>query len=65
LPEVAGNAAILVPPSEPLRHVEAIATIVENDATHRDLRERGLARARQFTWAASAAQLLNHFRSLL
>lgn len=54
LPEVVGDAALLVDPTS----VEAIAAAVERllgDATLRvTLRARGLERARRFTWAAAA-----------
>jgi glycosyltransferase involved in cell wall biosynthesis len=50
--EVAGDAAILVDPLEP----EAIAGGLQNAISSRDeLRERGLARARSYTWDGVAA----------
>jgi glycosyltransferase involved in cell wall biosynthesis len=58
LPEVAGNAALLVDPTD----VGAIATglaLLANDAALRaDLRARGLAHAAQFTWEQCAAKTL-------
>lgn len=55
LPEVAGDAAILVEPTD----VSAIATAMQqidtDDALYDELRQRGLAHASAFTWARCAA----------
>lgn len=65
LPEVAGDAALLVDPNS----VEAIAgemVRLVNDASLREeLRGRGLQRARQFDWEASAARTLDIYRQAL
>lgn len=57
-PEVAGNAALLVNP----RSVEEIAEAMRCLATDRNLlkllREKGLGRARRFTWRQSAEKFL-------
>jgi glycosyltransferase involved in cell wall biosynthesis len=59
MPEVAGDAALLV---DPLQYKE-IAVAMHNLATNEDLREslkkKGLERAKQFTWRSSAEQLLS------
>jgi glycosyltransferase involved in cell wall biosynthesis len=59
MPEVAGDAALLV---DPLQYKE-IAVAMHNLATSEDLREslkkKGLERAKQFTWRSSAEQLLS------
>lgn len=57
LTEVAGNAAILVDP----RSVASIADGIQearSPENHSALRERGLARATQFSWQAAARQTL-------
>lgn len=57
LPEVLGNAGILVDPSD----LEGLASAIDRIATDTDAasgaREAGLARAAQFSWAAAAATL--------
>lgn len=62
LPEVVGDAGLLVDPTS----VEAIAAAVErllsNAALRATLRARGLERARRFTWAAAARATLEVYR---
>lgn len=65
LPEVAGGAAILAPRDSIGAHIEAIETVLTNSRLRESLRERGRIRAKQFTWAASAATLNRHFLELL
>jgi glycosyltransferase involved in cell wall biosynthesis len=51
IPEVCGDAAVLFDPNDP----EAIAQgVLEADARADELRAKGLARAAEFTWEASA-----------
>jgi glycosyltransferase involved in cell wall biosynthesis len=53
LPEVAGDAAILVDPHDPSAIADGIERVVSDPALRADLRRRGLERARQFSWEAS------------
>ena len=51
IPEVCGDAAVLFDPNDP----ESIAdAVLEADTRSDELREKGLARAAEFTWEASA-----------
>jgi glycosyltransferase involved in cell wall biosynthesis len=51
IPEVCGDAAVLFDPTDP----ESIAgAVLEADSRSEELREKGFARAREFTWEASA-----------
>ena len=61
-PEVLGDAALLVPPDDPDALCKAMELLLESEDLRRDLRCRGMARARQFTWAAAAQQLLSAYR---
>jgi glycosyltransferase involved in cell wall biosynthesis len=54
LPEVVGDAGILVDPENEEEIAEGIRALVENSALRRDLRERGLLRARKFSWDETA-----------
>ena len=57
LPEVAGDAAVLVDPYEPSGIADGIYRVLTDEALRRNLRERGLARASQFSWGASARRV--------
>jgi glycosyltransferase involved in cell wall biosynthesis len=54
LPEVAGDAALLVDPDDTTALADAIARVLSDAALAADLRQRGLARARAFTWRRTA-----------
>ena len=57
LPEVAGGAAILVDPYDPQAIADGIARVLCDETLRRDLRAKGLARARQFSWEASVRRV--------
>ncbi|EAQ13830.1 glycosyltransferase involved in cell wall biosynthesis [Maritimibacter alkaliphilus HTCC2654] len=57
LPEVAGDAALLVDPMNPDEIAEAIVKVGSDATLAADLRARGLARAREFPWSATAARM--------
>jgi len=62
LPEVAGDAAVLVEPGNPV----ALAGGIERAlADHERLREAGLARAARYSWAETARLTLEAYRELL
>lgn len=57
LPELAGDAALLVPPADNLALSHAVRLLLTQPALAAALRTRGLApRAHNFTWARSAAE---------
>jgi glycosyltransferase involved in cell wall biosynthesis len=62
LPETAGGAALLVDPLDTQGWVAALSQVLDDPALRQDLRARGLARARQFTWAKTAAATLGLYR---
>jgi len=53
LPEVAGNAALLVDPSDTEALSEALVRLASDEALRQDLIRRGTERARAFTWEAA------------
>jgi glycosyltransferase involved in cell wall biosynthesis len=61
LPEVAGDAAILVDPTKVEEIAQGLARILLDERLRADLREKGIARARSFTWANSARGLISVF----
>lgn len=64
LPEVAGDAALLVDPREPTTLAQAVQEVLEDAALRRRLREAGLRRAAAFTWARAAAAMANIYREV-
>jgi glycosyltransferase involved in cell wall biosynthesis len=65
LPEVAGNAALLVDPSDSDAIAAAMLRLIEDDALHAELRSRGIARAREFTWKDCADKTLAVLQSMV
>jgi glycosyltransferase involved in cell wall biosynthesis len=53
LPEVAGDAALLVDPYDPVAIADGIERVLTDEGLRRELRRRGLERARQFSWQRS------------
>jgi glycosyltransferase involved in cell wall biosynthesis len=58
LPEVCGDAALYVDPDDPRQLAAAIRRVLCEEGVGDDLRHRGLQRAKQWTWARSAAEIL-------
>ena len=65
LPEIAGDAALLVDPTKPAAHVDAIATLLTDSRATQQLSAAGRVRASAFTWSSSAEQLKRFFDALL
>jgi glycosyltransferase involved in cell wall biosynthesis len=61
LPEVLGDAALLVAPGDTGALAEAISTIQRDSSLAADLRARGIDRAARFSWAAAAKQLFEAY----
>jgi glycosyltransferase involved in cell wall biosynthesis len=57
LPEVAGDAAVLVDPYDPGAIAEGIHRVLTDVDLRRALRARGMARARQFSWETSVRRV--------
>lgn len=65
LPEVAGDAALLVHPYSVEAIREAMQTLVRDSAARSQLRERGLARAAQFSWQKTGMATVEVLRRYL
>jgi glycosyltransferase involved in cell wall biosynthesis len=57
LPEVAGDAAVLVDPYDPAAIADGICRVLTDETLRRDLRRKGIARARQFSWEQSVRRI--------
>lgn len=56
LPEVVGDAAILIDPENVQQMVEAMRSVLTSNELQADLRARALQRAAQFSWRKTAAE---------
>jgi glycosyltransferase involved in cell wall biosynthesis len=65
LPEIAGGAALLVDPYDPASIADGIQRAVGDDQVRAQLIERGLARARDFSWAQSIAAVHRIYMEVL
>jgi alpha-1,3-rhamnosyl/mannosyltransferase len=65
LPEVAGDAALTVNPESIGEIAEAMQTLASNESLQNDLRTRGRARAKQFTWDRTARQTIEVYRKAI
>jgi glycosyltransferase involved in cell wall biosynthesis len=65
LPEVAGDAAVIVDPYDVAALAAAIRRVAEDRACASQLRTRGLARAAMFTWERSAERHAAVYRDLV
>jgi glycosyltransferase involved in cell wall biosynthesis len=64
LPEVAGDAALLIDPTRPDDLAAAMSALMSNAALHDELRRKGLARAEEFTWEAVARKTVEVYRAV-
>lgn len=58
LPEVVGDAALSIDPDDLSAMVEAMYNVLSSDELSADLRARGLARAKLFSWRKTASETL-------
>ncbi|OWY67403.1 glycosyl transferase family 1 [cyanobacterium TDX16] len=65
LPEVTGDAAILIDPNDPNKLAEAIWEVINNSQLRNELIQKGKARAEQYSWQHNARETLKAYRSLL
>lgn len=66
LPEVVGDAGVLVPPGDPDAIVTAVSALLDDPARRAALGAAGLARIRDhFAWDRAACRLTAYYRSLV
>jgi len=64
IPEVMGDAGILVDPRAQGEFADAIRSVLDDSSLRMSLREKGLRRAKLFTWSRCAEMTLNLYRSI-
>ncbi len=65
LPEVVGDAALLVNPRDSEEIAVAMHRLLTDDALHAELCEKGLQRARTFSWEKAAQRTLEVYRQVV
>ncbi|MBI3811892.1 MAG: glycosyltransferase family 4 protein [Nitrospirae bacterium] len=65
LPEVVGDAGIMVDPYDVKRLRDEIKRVLEDSSLRASLGERGVARAKQFTWENCARQTLDVYKRVM
>ncbi|MFL6334375.1 MAG: glycosyltransferase family 4 protein [Pyrinomonadaceae bacterium] len=65
LPEVVGDAGLMVDPFDSGAIASALARLIDDDALRASLRERGLRRARSFDWRDTARMTLQVYRRVM
>ncbi|HVO71574.1 MAG TPA: glycosyltransferase family 1 protein, partial [Aggregatilineaceae bacterium] len=64
MPEVAGDAALLVDPYDVAALADALQRLLTDDALRADRVSRGVIQASRFTWTRAAQQLIEVYRQL-
>lgn len=64
LPEVCGQAALLLPPEDPKAWLAALLAVASKPDLQRALSQQGLQHVQSYTWDAAAASLLEVYREL-
>ena len=64
LPEVAGDAALLVDPHDIHAIAQALTEVMENEPLREDLRQKGYAQAQRYTWSQASSKMLAIYQQL-
>ena len=65
LPEVVGDAAMLIDPYQPDAIAGAMRRVLQDERLRDDMRERGLARVREFSWGRSVKRVREIYDEVL
>jgi glycosyltransferase involved in cell wall biosynthesis len=65
LPEVAGDAAVLVDPGDVAQIVGALAKLTSEQHLRQELAEMGLQRSKQFSWEKTSQETLQIMGSMM
>ena len=64
LPEVVGDAGILVDPNDTEQIAEALLLVIEHPALRAELSQKAMKRAALFSWSTTARQTLEVLQSV-
>ncbi|MHB1415207.1 MAG: glycosyltransferase family 4 protein [Chloroflexota bacterium] len=65
LPEVVGDGGLLLPPKDVDAWAQGLLRVLEDESLRDDLRQRGLQRARLFSWHKAAKETVGVYREAL
>lgn len=65
LPELAGDAALLIDPLDVAQIAEAIYNVLDSQSLRSSLREKGLAQVKNFSWERAAWQTVEVYQNAL
>ncbi len=65
LPEIVGDAAMLVEPEAAVAWAESIRAVLKDPAQLPKMRERGIMQAKQFSWERTARETLAVYKSII
>lgn len=65
LPEVVGDAGVIVPPGDPVALAEVVAALLADPERRAELGRRGRERARRYTWPEVAASQLELYERVV
>jgi glycosyltransferase involved in cell wall biosynthesis len=65
IPEVAGDAALLINPNEPIQLAKAILKVISDSQLRQQLIYKGKEQAKLFTWERTARETLKAYKSLI
>ena len=64
LPEVVGNAAVLVNPENVFEIMRALHRVLLDQTLRERMKQRGYDQAKKFSWDASAREILNVYENV-
>ncbi|WP_373529566.1 glycosyltransferase family 4 protein [Nostoc sp.] len=65
IPEVTGDAAILIDPNDPIQLAEAIIKVISDSYLRQKLVNKGKERAKLFSWEKTAKETLKAYRTII
>ncbi|MEH1822519.1 MAG: glycosyltransferase family 1 protein [Nostoc sp.] len=65
IPEITGDAAILVDPNNPIQLAEAILKVISDSQLRQELINKGKAKAKLFSWERTARETLNAYETII
>lgn len=65
MPEVSGDAALIVDPHNVEQITDALLSLIEDDALTQSLKNKGLIRSKLFSWKSNADKTLSIYRKMI